>query len=81
MAKTARPSLKKRQKELSRQQRQQEKRLRRHGPKDPSDPRPEGEFVGEDPDIAGMSPGPQPLPEEWLNLPPMRKPQEPPEKS
>ena len=76
MAKTARPSLKKRQKELARQQRQQEKRLRRHGPKEA---RPDI-LPGEDPDIAGIQPGPQPLPDEWHDLPPLRDPFTPPDK-
>jgi hypothetical protein len=50
---------KKRQKELARQNKHKEKELRRRQRKEEkanSDPRPDGE----DPDIAGIVPGPQP---------------------
>lgn len=63
MAKRSRPTFQKRQKELARQQRQQDKRTRRLEAKDrgPRELQP-----GEDPDIAGIRPGPQPLPEDWV---------------
>jgi hypothetical protein len=64
MVKTSRPSAQKRAKEKARQERQKEKETRRlqakerranAGPRDSE----------EDPDIAGIRPGPQPLPSEW----------------
>lgn len=54
----------KRQKEMARQQRQQDKRARRLEAKD----RPDAETARsgeEDPDIAGITPGPQPPPD-WM---------------
>lgn len=59
-----RPSFQKREKERKRQQKRSEKEARRADAKqiklnrDPTVP-------GEDPDIAGIRPGPQPLPEQW----------------
>ena len=59
MASRTRSTFKKRQKEITRQQRQQDKQARRLQKKEareaiaPLAP-------GEDPDIAGISPGPQP---------------------
>jgi hypothetical protein len=58
------PRSNKRQKELARQDRQREKEARREERKrlkSERQPSPEG---GEDPDIAGIVPGPQPVPEE-----------------
>jgi hypothetical protein len=52
----------KRQKELARQERQREKDQKRKLRKEGKNERPGGE--GEDPDIAGIVPGPQPLPED-----------------
>jgi hypothetical protein len=61
----AKPSQQKRARERARQERQKEKEQRRQeskarkaatGPRQPGD---------EDPDIAGIRPGPQPLPEQW----------------
>lgn len=60
MAKKSRPTFKKRQRELARQQRQQDKRARRLQRKQE---RLEAEALTpeeEDPDIAGIRPGPQP---------------------
>ncbi len=56
----------KRQKEKNRIEKRQEKEARRLQRKEEraNRPRPEGE---EDPDIAGIVPGPQPLPEEFEN--------------
>ena len=55
------PSVSKRQKEKNRQDKAREKQARRQDRK-PTD-RPVSE-TGEDPDIAGIVPGPQPIPEE-----------------
>ena len=58
------PGSLKRQKELARQQKQREKREERAARKDaPPKERPEVP-TGEDPDIAGIIPGPQPKVEE-----------------
>ena len=65
MAKKAGPTRQKRDRERARQQKQQEKALRRLAVKQQkahADPRPQGEA---DPDIAGIRPGPQPLPPQW----------------
>lgn len=68
MAKKQRPSGEKRRKELARQQRMKDKaaaRLEAKERKSVGGPR----LQGEDPDIAGIRPGPQPLPEQWVALP------------
>jgi hypothetical protein len=64
MAKKSRPTFQKREKEKARVQKQKDKENRRLESKErrrntttPID--------GEDPDIAGIRPGPQPLPEQW----------------
>jgi hypothetical protein len=65
MAGTSRATFQKRQKELARQQKQRDKAARRleiRQRKAQSGPRGVGT---EDPDIAGIRPGPQPLPEQW----------------
>jgi len=54
-------SFSKRQRERERQERQKEKALKREERKKEKSDRPPGEG-GEDPDIAGIVPGPQPLP-------------------
>jgi hypothetical protein len=60
-----RPELTKRQKELARQRRQQEKADKRAQRSRDRGQRPEGApETDEDPDIAGIVPGPQPPPEE-----------------
>jgi hypothetical protein len=56
----------KRQKELARQQYQRDKAERRVERKKEKDARPERANGGEDPDIAGIVPGPQPLPDAFL---------------
>ena len=62
MPKKSRPTFQKREKEKARQQKQKEKEQRRLESKDrPRAPR----IDGEDPDIAGIRPGPQALPEQW----------------
>jgi len=65
MAGGSRTTFQKRQKELARQQKQQDKAARRLEIKQRKaqiGPRVTG---AEDPDIAGIRPGPQPLPEQW----------------
>lgn len=73
MAKNSRPTFLKRQKEKARQEKQKEKAVRRTEAKErkANSPRPAG---AEDPDIAGIVPGPQPLPEEFEQpIPPRRE--------
>jgi hypothetical protein len=65
MANRVRPTFQKREKERARQQKQRDKAQRRLAVKQQkaqAGPRGEGE---EDPDIAGIRPGPQSLPAEW----------------
>lgn len=59
-----RPSALKLEKERKRQQKQKEKEARRANAKEVKSRRDES-APGEDPDIAGIRPGPQPLPEQW----------------
>jgi hypothetical protein len=61
MANRTRPTLEKRAKERARQEKRKQKDERRASAKTQrsTNPRPEGE---EDPDIAGIVPGPQPSP-------------------
>jgi hypothetical protein len=61
MPKKSRPTFQKREKEKARQQKQKDKQARRAEPKE----RREFEDEGVDPDIAGIQPGPQALPEQW----------------
>jgi hypothetical protein len=63
MAKRSRATFQKREKEKARQQRQKEKEAKRleSREKGPGERRERGEG-GEDPDIAGIRPGPQPKP-------------------
>jgi hypothetical protein len=60
------PSVNKRLKERNRQDKQKEKEAKREQRKNEKVPRPGG-AGGEDPDIAGIVPGPQPIPEEHLS--------------
>jgi hypothetical protein len=65
MPNKARPTFQKRAKERARQQKQRDKAVRRleaKHEKAQAAPRREGD---EDPDIAGIRPGPQPLPAQW----------------
>ena len=67
MAHRSRPTPQKRQKEMARQQKQKNKATRRLEAKE----RKAGvgsDVSGQDADIAGIQPGPQPLPEEWNYL-------------
>lgn len=57
------PSINKRQKERDRKDRQREKEARRKERREEKADKPAG-AEGVDPDIAGIVPGPQPLPEE-----------------
>jgi hypothetical protein len=58
-------SLNKRLKEKARQEKQQDKALKREQRKIDKNNRPNA-APGEDPDLAGIVPGPQPIPEEFL---------------
>jgi hypothetical protein len=64
MAKSSRPTAKKRAKEKARQEKQQQKQARRLQSKElkANAALRSGE---EDPDIAGIRPGPQPFPPDW----------------
>lgn len=65
MPNKGRPTRQKRDKERARQQKQRDKALHRLEAKQQkaqAGPRSEN---GEDPDIAGIRPGPQPLPAQW----------------
>jgi hypothetical protein len=62
MANRSKASFMKIEREKARKQKQKDKEARRHqGKASPLVPRTEGE----DPDIAGIQPGPQPLPEQF----------------
>ena len=78
MGKKSRPTFKKRQKEMARQQKQQDKLAQRRA-KSEQRGNPSPKSVGEDPDIGGIRPGPQPSPVEWHYLPDSDRPEEPPE--
>jgi hypothetical protein len=68
MAKRPKTTFMKRDKERARQQKQKDKELRRVEAKqlkENAGPR----IEGEDPDIAGITPGPQPLPSQWYEAP------------
>jgi hypothetical protein len=66
LGKKSRPSFKKRRKELARQQKQQDKVANRRAKTEAKASRQPGD---EDPDLIGIQPGPQALPEEWQDLP------------
>lgn len=64
MARRSRPTSQKRNKEMARQQKQKDKATRRLEAKERKTD--VGSKVdGKDLDIAGIQPGPQPLPEQW----------------
>jgi hypothetical protein len=69
VGKNSRPSIQKRAKEKARQERRKEKDVRRLESKERRAGAPPR--TGEDPDIAGIIPGPQPLPPEF-DSPPTR---------
>lgn len=62
MANKSKASFKKMEKEKARKQKQKEKEVRRHQTKASTGLQ---RIEGEDPDIAGIQPGPQPLPEQF----------------
>ncbi len=64
MAKRSRPTIQKREKEKARVQKHKDKEARRLETKERKANTPPDTGDG-DPDIAGIRPGPQPLPEEW----------------
>ena len=64
MARPSQHNADKRAKERARQQRQKEKQARRLAAKENAE-KLGLESKGEDPDLQGIEPGPQPLPDEW----------------
>lgn len=64
MKKKSRPTFQKREREKAQQQRQKDKEARRAETRERK-ASPNYRIDGEDPDIAGIRPGPQPLPEQW----------------
>jgi len=64
MARRSRPTSQKRNKEMARQQKQKDKATRRLEAKERKT-NVESQVGGKDLDIAGIQPGPQPLPEQW----------------
>ena len=64
MAKKSRPTFQKREKEKARIQKRKDKEARRLEVKERKADITTG-IGDEDPDIAGINPGPQPLPEQW----------------
>lgn len=66
MAKKSRPTFQKREKEKARVQKQKGKEVRRLETKELKANVPNN-YGDEDPDIAGIIPGPQPLPEQWYH--------------
>ncbi len=76
MPRPSRPTFQKRLKEKARMEKardKQEKRLRAKERKAGVEPRSE---MGHDPDIAGMRPGPQAVPEEWAPFMPEEEEEE-----
>ena len=71
MARRSRPSFTKRQKEMARQQKQQDKTARRLEVKRQKEELPASVDGVEDPELAGIRPGPQPPPA-WMEGPPRR---------
>ena len=67
MAKKSRPTFQKRAKELARQRKREAKEARRLETKErKANAKPKVD--DEDPDIAGIKPGPQSLPEQWGDI-------------
>jgi hypothetical protein len=64
MARRSRPTSQKRNKEMARQQKQKDKAARRLEAKERKT-EVRSQVGGKDVDIAGIQPGPQPLPEQW----------------
>ena len=65
MARQSRPTFQKRLKEKARQEKRREKEQRRFDSKERKAGAGPRSLGGEDPDIAGIRPGPQAIPEEW----------------
>ncbi len=65
MAQRSKATFQKREREKEKQQKQRDKESRRMEAKRAKSERPPNDS-NEDPDIAGIKPGPQPLPEQWL---------------
>ena len=76
MGNKSRPSFKKRQKEMARQQKQQDKAARRRAKSELKGDKP-SRIEGPDPDLEGIEPGPQPLPPEWTSVPDRLNPKNP----
>ena len=76
MGKKSRPTFKKRQKEIARQQKQQDKAARRKAKSEMKGEK-SSKIEGPDPDIEGIRPGPQPLPAEWHFVPEPVNPKDP----
>ena len=64
MAQRSKATFQKREREKEKQQKQRDKESRRLEAKKAKAERPQIDS-NEDPDIAGIKPGPQPLPEQW----------------
>jgi hypothetical protein len=64
MAKKSKDTFQKREREKEKQQKQRDKEARRVEAKKTKVERKQIDHI-EDPDIAGIKPGPQPLPEQW----------------
>jgi hypothetical protein len=76
MPNKSRPTFKKRQRELEQQQRRRDKLARRQERKERAAQAPPMDME-EDPDIAGIQPGPQPLPDDWNDVPGQDRPKRP----
>jgi hypothetical protein len=66
MAKKSRPTVQKREREKARVQKHKDKEARRLEAKERK-ANTQPDTSGGDPDIAGIKPGPQPLPEQWAH--------------
>jgi hypothetical protein len=66
MAKKSRPTIQKREREKAKIQKHKDKEARRLEAKERKANMP-ADTSGGDPDIAGIKPGPQPLPEQWAH--------------
>jgi hypothetical protein len=65
MAQRAKATFQKREREKEKQQKQRDKEARRQETKKAKAEREPRNDLLEDPDIAGIKPGPQPLPDQW----------------
>ena len=76
MAKKSGATFLKRQREMARLQKQQDKTAHRRAARETAASAPSRPVDGEDPDIAGIVPGPQPPHREWLDSPEKAEPEE-----